>query len=322
MLADSLIVKGKVFVNLPFREYRKLKDAIIEFMKAEGYDFISPFSLFHEFLSLTFTLRFPNEVPISLRIKKFLNIIDHTKFREKVYFYYLLRVRNDVPFELTILLYPGKMKRKDGIILEITAKPTIYFKLTQLHTKTKLISEEDYSFIIFENKEFIKKIARSIGGYIVEEPKPLLEYVKSEVSEKLRKFEFDRLAKILEESKAKIETGKIKEGMDDLRGFIENFFFELVSRTGEKPKSRDQPEKNLEILEKVGYISGEIKGLIYSSLINGVYRKILSEKHHKRESSDLFTARLCVKIVENVVDILLELVYHYKIKIRNNEGVP
>ena len=215
---------------------------------------------------------------------------------------------------MRIHLYTEKYKNILGVMVEVTSLPAMYFQVTQgISPYFNTLKEEEYSAIIFENSELIESIAKSIHGIIIEHPKPLLEYFKTEVIKKLESLEFKKVAKMLEESKAKIETGKIKEGLDDLRGCIENFLYELIFKIGNKPKPLDKPEKNIELLEKSGYISGEAKGRIKSILYNGIYC-FLSDKYHKREETDLFMARLCIGIVENIFDYLLERCIRYNIK--------
>ena len=118
---------------------------------------------------------------------------------------------------------------------------------------------------------------------------------------------------MLEKSRSEIELGR--GGLDELRAAIENFLHELVKKQSENPYPLHMPEKNIEKLEAMGYLYGEIKGLIVAILYNQVYKK-LAEKVHKRQEVSLFEARLYLALVEEIIDYLFERVCRYKIKVR------
>lgn len=169
----------------------------------------------------------------------------------------------------------------------------------------------DYGLIKYENAEFIKELMTSIHAQQLSEPKLLSDYIKSEISEKLKAYKFVKAAECLDNGRKKLEIGE--DAYDDLIGVIEIFLFDLVSRFDEKPAGRDNPEKNISKLKTLGFLTDKTEGTIKSSLFNSVYSK-LKDIQHKKEHLDYFDAILYYGITESVIDYLLEKVVKYKIK--------
>ncbi len=315
MNLNQIIVRGKFIVPCKkensLEMINKVKDGIIAFLKGEGYEYSGPTMPFYNFLSIHFTLYKPGK----------LSLFDRLKSKEeqelKKYFNGLKTTRNDTPFRIIVNLYFGKYKEIEGIIVEVISQPALYFKITQgIFSLNYNLTETERSAIIFENTQFIKRISHAFHGYIIEEPKPLSILFKTKVIEKLQQFGYKKIRSLLEEAKRKMETGRRKEAIDDLRGVIENFLYQLVENVGITPKRRDQPEKNIELLWKEGYLTNELKGLFTSVLIRKVYGEI-SDKHHRREDADLFTLRIWYSLIESCIDSLLEVVHHFGIKFKS-----
>lgn len=314
MNLNQIIVKGKFIV--PYEKEKavdmlnKVKDAIMAFLKGEGYIYSGPTFPFYNFLSIHFTLYRPGKLSFFDRFKS----QEEQKLLE--YLNGLKTTRNEIPFKIIVNLYLGKYKEAEGVIVEVISQPALYFKITQkLLPLNYSLTETERSAIIFENTQFIKRISHAFHGYIIEEPKPLDVLFRSEVTEKLQQFGYRKISYLLEESYRKMETGQRKEAIDDLRGVIENFLYQLVKSVDITPKGRHQPEKNLELLYKQGYLDDQLKGLFGSTLVGKVY-KFLTDKHHKRENLDLLTLRTYYRIVESCIDSLLEIVHQFGIRKR------
>lgn len=317
MQAENFVFKGKFFVYS--KELNKIKDVLTDFLQTENYQQISPISFFYNFFSLTF-MRYTSQlsVPLNLRIKKYLGLISQNELAQELYFKSILRTRNDIPYEINVFTYLGKLRDTEGILIEVLSKPVVYYKITQLSLSPNSINKEEYSFISVENKTFIEKIAKALHGIIVDDPKPLNLYIETEIIEKLKSFDFGNVAEIMKKGKEKIELGN-SDGLDDLRGVIENFLSDLISKLGGKPYPLHECEKNIQQLKKLGYIDENIERLIQFVLHKGVYVFLSNVKTHPRKDVDLFTSRLCFDLTENVIDNLIERTVRFKTKV-SKEG--
>lgn len=312
MKAENFVFKGKFFINS--KELEKIKNALIDLLRGEGYMYVSPISFFHNFLSMTFCLKLPEiSTPISLRFKQLLGIKSKSETSTEVYFKQLAKTKDSVPSEIDISVYFGKINDTDGIIVEVVSKPVIWFKITQLLV-AKQISQEEYSFVSVENKQFIEKISRALNGYFIENPKPLDAYISSEILEKLISFGFPKISEMIRKGKEKIELGN-SSGLDELRGAIENFLYQFILKINEKPEPLDKPERNIQLIKNLRYIDDDIKRLIESILFKGVYSFLSNVVTHPRKEVDIFTSRLCFDITEDVFDYLIERIIKYKIRL-------
>jgi len=311
MLAENFVVKGMFFQPKPKDEDFKnsldrVKNMLIEYLQSKGYLYRGPISFSYKYLEISFSfITFPDEQKGFFKKR-----LDSSE----IYFKNLRETRNDVPWEVKIYLSPGKFKENEGVVIEATSKPAIFYKIVQMKQDIP-VDESDYSFIIYTNKEFLEGIAKSLGCFSVKDPKPLVEYIRTQVSEKLKTFGFDKVANLMEKGRKEIELGRTQYGLDDLRASIENFFFELVKKLEGKPHPLHQPENNIALLESMGYLDGKTKGLIITTQYKQIY-KILSEIIHKRESASLFDARLYFNLTEQIFDYLLEKIIRYKIKVK------
>ncbi len=311
MLAENFVVKGTFFQAKPEAEDFKssldrIKSMLIESLRSKGYKYFGPVSSLYKYLEMEFRRWIPSE-------KK--SFLKRRPDPSKTYFKALENTRNDSPWTIRVYLYYGKFKGSEGVFIEITSEPAIFYKITQLQPDIT-IREEEYSYIVYTNKEFVGGVAKSLACVSVKEPKTLVEYIKTEVSEKLKTFNFGRIADLMENGRKQIELGKTQYGLGDLRAATENFLFELINKLGEKPYPLDKPEKNIELLGSMGYLDEKPKGLITKTLYNGIY-KILSDKTtHRRESVNLFDARLYFNLTEQIFDYLLDKIMKYKIKVK------
>jgi len=311
MLAENFVVKGTFFqAKLKDEDIKisfdRLKNMLIENLRSKGYVYDGPISFMYNYLEMNFTLIIPDE-----KKSLFKKRLDSSV----IYFKNLKTTRNDVPWIVKIYLYYGKFRENEGIFIEITSEPAIFYKIVQIKSDIP-VDEKEYSFIVYTNKEFVEGIAKSLACVSVKDPKPLMEYIKTEVSEKLKSFNFDKIANLIENGRREIELGRTPYGLDDLRAAIENFLFEIIKRLEENPHPLDKPEKNIELLESIGYLDGKTKGLIIKMLYNGIYIILSDKTIHKREPVNLFDARLYFNLTEQTFDYLLEKILRYKIKVK------
>ena len=315
IIAENFVFKGKFFVAS--KDINKIKDILIDFLQSEGFKQVKPFSFFHNYFSLTFCLQdLKISIPLGLKIKRYFGMISEMELKTLIHFKSLSTKRDEIPYEVNISMYMGKYKDLDGIIIEITSKPVIYIKIATQLIPEKIINKEEYSFVNVENTEFIRYVAKALHGLIIEEPKPLKLYVTTEIINNLEYFGFANTAKMIRNGKEKIELGN-SDGLDDLRGAIEDFLYEIILKINETPYPLDQSEKNIQKLKNRGYINDDIKILIESILHKGIYRFLSNVRSHPRKEVDLFTSRLCFDATEDVINNLMERVIHYKLKTSN-----
>lgn len=318
MIADNLIIKGTYFVHLGKEKdsmglIRTLKSIFERNLHNKGYHHVGPSDWMYNSLEMIFDMVVPNKkIPL---LKKLFLTEDKVEWFK--YSSYLNSRRASIPWQIKIYLYPGNYREKEGVFIEITSLPSIYFKIEQLHFNSD-INKEDYSRIIYENKEFVEGIAKSSALRTIFSAKPLSEIMKTNVSQKLSYFGFKKISELLEKGRGNIEKGE--SGTNELIGVIENFLFELVEKQNKKPSGRDKPEKNIEELKKMGFLSEKMRDSIYKSLFNGIYSKLKDEDHKKEKIFDLFDMRLYFDLTESIIDYLLERVQRYKIKMEINKN--
>ncbi len=313
---ENLIVKGKYCIPGKFEHIKEIKNILTRYMSKKYYepeDFKDIFFI-DGFLTLNFRMFLgKQDIPLIYQIKKAFHLISDTEIQTQLYMNRLKNLRPEYPFEIRICLSSEKIGENQRIIINITSIPAIYYKIVQVN-KNLYVDNFDYTNIAYTNTEFIKEIMGAISATPLEEPKAMSQYVKSEVSKKLLTFKFNKVAKLLEDGKSNIEIGK--SGIGELLGVIENFLFELVSRISDKPAQLHQPERNIDKLKSLDYISEEIRGSLHSALFIGVYRK-LKDKDHKKIEMNYYDLKLYYNIVEDIIDFLINRVSKYKIKVKN-----
>jgi len=318
MEAENFVVKGKFIVIIPDNiEPRKLlsnlNDIIIENLLSKGYRYNGPISFMYNYFELEFWLNQTLEMPLRYKLLK---LFDENKYKTECYLKDLGRKREDIPWRIKIYLYQRKFKGKNGIILEIISEPVIFYQIVQLG-RSPNISRNKYSYIIYTNREFVEGIAKSIHAITIENPKPLSQYIKTNISTKLKEFGFLEESKLIEKGRRRIEIGDIENGLLDLRNAMERFFFNIVRKTGYEPAHKYKIKNNIEKLENLGYLSGEIKGFIIR-MTDCLYSILSEQPAHAREpvkkQYNLFDARLFFDMVENLFDYLIEKIIRYNIR--------
>jgi hypothetical protein len=313
MEANNYIIKGTFFrVGLQkqsvYNELIELQSIIKEYFIRKNYLDASPSRGREIFFEQNFLLSFRAD---KISKTKILLGQDAQTQSDKQHFKNLKKTRVDVPYNLKVHAYPGAHNGKEGFFIEIISKPVKYMNITQLNESPEM-SPQQYSFIVSENIECLNSFARANLCQTIKEPAPMNIFAKTEVSEKLKKLGFIKLGELLERAKEKLETGKDIEAIDDLNGIIENFFVELIKKLKETPFPLSNPEKNIQLLEKMGYLTPEMEGVIKGIFYQNVYR-ILKTPAHEREHKDLFDLRYFYEVIERGIDYLLERIYKYKI---------
>jgi hypothetical protein len=317
MIAENYVVKGSFFSYRQKDEelsvfFQKTKNKITDYFHYQAYVDSSPGSIFSSYAEMQFKILIENEIPQKGLLSKF------RKKEEEPYFKKLRITRRGTPWIVKLNFYPGKFLDADGLNIDIISEPAIFYQIDQLGWNIP-IDRKEYSFITYSNTQFIIGLANAMLWSTIKDPKPLQYYSKTELSQKMRKYNFEKIADLLEKGTTKIEIGNSDDGLMDLRSAIEIFLVDLIKRIGESPHPQDKVSANIEILEKLGYLDGKMKGLIIQTLYNGVWSKISDTAVHKREPFNLFDARLCFNVTEEIFDYFIEKVLRYNIKTSTTE---
>jgi len=321
MRAENYIFKGTFFRQRPQNqdEVSSLGDLqllIERYFTKKGYQDTSPSSFPTKYFEQEFLIM---NIPKISKFKKFFGQSERTQY-SKQHMADLRQTRQDYPGEIKVHVYPGKFDNLEGFFIDITSKCIKYLRIVQLND-TPEISEQQYSFIVTENIDFLTSFAKANLCKIIKTPTPMNILAKTEASEQLIKYKFNRLGKLLIEARGKLEIGKDKEALDDLIGLIENFFSELLEKLGEKPKPLHNLEANILLLGDKDYLPCNIAGIIKGIMLNNVYL-VLKKPAHERSHFDLFDLRYMFDITEKTLCYVLEKVWVYKIKPTNNSKNP
>jgi len=320
MIAENFVVKGSFFAFRQNEEdivehFKMIREKVDTYCFSQGYTNVTPEPFFGRYGEMRFDLAISPTKPNNGLLSKL------KRNREDPYFAKLRVTRKGTPWTVKIYFYPGTYQNINGFNIDIISEPAIFFQIDQLGFDTP-IDSKDYSFITYPNIQFVHGLAKAMLWSTITEPRPLQYYLNTELTLKLRKYNFEKPGDLLEKGSSKIEMGASEDGLTDLRSAIEIFLVELVNHLGQKPHPQDKVEANIEILEKMGYLDGKMKGLIVKTLVNGVWSKISDTATHKREPFNLFDARLCYNITEEIFDYFIEKIVRYNIKTSHYETKP
>lgn len=319
MRAENYIIKARFYRDLSKQnniseEFHQLNNLVIRYFREKGYNYMGPGipGLINYFESNFILASNPEKIS---QVKK---IFGHTEDIQKWKHYskQLKNTREDLAFEVKVFI---SIRKHDGVnrfVVDVTSKPCKYFKIVQLGDNPD-ITEQKYSFIVNENIEFLESFQRANLLSVINEPAPLNVFVKSEVSEKLKIQGFNEVAILIENSKEKMEVGKTVESIDDLIGVIEKFLYKINKDLGHEPKELHKPEKNIELLNSKGYLSNEMKGIIYGVLFNNVYLP-LKDHGHKREHFNAFDLKYLILLTEQSINYIIDKVWIMKLNKENN----
>ncbi len=169
---SNFIVEGKGFGQIEFKPevISRLNQRIDQLMFFKNFDPETIHSLFNQtFLSNSYFLRIPNDMPLMVKLKKDLGLMSKAEFSRKAHYQNLGRTRDDFPFKVTFTFNSSKIENNFGIIMTVRSEPTINFKIAQLGIKPE-ITDLEYKNIIDLNKDFIVEIITAIGFRIIEKP--------------------------------------------------------------------------------------------------------------------------------------------------------
>jgi len=305
---ENLIVEGKCFIpsSIDLKSIDGLKNLLTEFMSRAGYEPQDLTTIFFRdrFLTTSFYLISPfREIPLTLKIKKSLGLVSEEEINWRKYSNALTRTRDDVSFKVNFSIIPSKQKDREGFIIAIRSEPAILFKIRSLGKKPSL-DEFDYSNIIESNRHFIEEVMRGVGAIILEKPKAIAEYTRTPTLEKLEKFGFDKIAKLLGQGRIKIERGDTEDGLTDLREALKDFISESVRRRGGEPKN--SIPKDLDTLKELGYIDKCMYEVIRNFLYEWIYSYLSAKPVHRRERINVDDAKFLFSISEEIMSYLLE----------------
>jgi hypothetical protein len=313
LIAENIITKGEYVLFTDLDSLNNIKKFLNEYLVKKGYvpEDLNNIYYIDRFFSMNYILSMPStELSFWLKLKKTFKNITSDEIKNKQYFKNLANKRKEVPFIIKIILSLKHINKKRVIAIEITSTPVIYYQITQLKIN-KYLDSQDYSLIRYENREFIKEIMGAISANCVSEPNLLNDYIKSEVSKKLRLYKFNKIANLLDDGIQKLEMGE--NSTPNLIGVIENFLFELVSQLNITPEKLHNPEKNIFKLKKAGYLNDKLEATVKEVLFKGVYLK-LKDLDHKKEHIDNIDLNGYYGITESIINYLLDKILKYNIK--------
>lgn len=311
MIAENFVIKGSFFSTKMEddirQDFARIKDRAILYFSNRGYDNVSANPIFGNYAELHFEINIP---PLKIE-KGFLS--KFKKDEREPYFEKLKVTRKGTPWSVKLYFTPGKLQEIEGFYVDIISEPAIFYQIDQLGWNIPIDAKE-YSFIIYPNTQFVKGFANAMPWAVIKEPCALQQYSKTEISQKMRKYNFVKIADLLEKCELKIEMGNSEDGLTDLRSAIEIFFVDLIKQLGQTPQPQDKVKPNIEILEKMGYLDGKMKGFIIKTIVEGVWNKISDTSTHKREQFSLFDSRLFLSVTEDFFDYFIEKVIRYNSK--------
>ena len=300
--ADQLSIYGEFFRDLPKNsdikeEIKRLKDQIYIFLKGEDFEYVDEFKeRFYNFLSMEFFYDIR-------RIK--ISLMEELKAKlsgENKYFVKLRKMRDGAPYHIIINFKIEYKKSPKRIILQITIRPTLYYKVISLNKKVLIDTEEELSFLIDESSTLMDRLASALALETLKKPRPKYDYPTTLILiDTLKTLKLNNINKILGSYLARI-TRNDEAAAVELRKLIEHFFYDLLNLKRRKTKELHRVESNMSKVFEIYDFPQYLKNLT-QSITNHIY-KGLSEITHKAGS---------LKSKETHYDILKKCNLYYKI---------
>ncbi|MDD3160185.1 MAG: hypothetical protein PHQ98_04410 [Candidatus ainarchaeum sp.] len=313
MRAENFIFNAHFFVYSP--DIDLIRNSLQEYLQING--FIKTNSSFNfNFLCLEFSISdlYLTQFSKSGSILAKFGLVKESEIQQKNYFKLLKYKRIEAPINLKLIIHGGKYNEKSGLIVEVISECAAYYQISQLNLFQN-ISEDQYSFIVVENKKFIHGICGAVGGKFILMPQPMELILQTNFIQELKKFGFLKVADLLIEGKIKIEKGN-SDGLDDLRGAIDNFLFEIVTYLKDAPDQLNKASSNLKKICAAGYFDENQKILIEKALISSAHTFLSNTTIHSRNDVDLITSRFLFDEVEKCFELILNKVVKYKMKVK------
>lgn len=313
MLAENIVVKGEFFQTVrekdSVEQFKSIKRRLIDYFSSKGYMHYSPdsYSFLYHYAELEFWISIPHK-------QKKQSWFPSKKSQIPSYSDILKKTRNSVPWCVKVYIFPEKRKDYNILKVEIITEPAFFYKVDQNIIENCPLNQDDYSFIIYKNKEFIEGVSKANLLSTINPPKVLNEYIQTEVSRKIRNYGFTRVSEILEKGRNEVEFGKSENGLLDLRSALEIFLFKLIEELGEIPHSQDKVKANIDKLSSLGYFDNGAQSLLTKIMYSGIYNFLSDGPNHKRKTMNLFDSRLCFNITEQFFDYCLDKIIIYKSK--------
>jgi len=317
MSLKNLIIKGKFFqlsnegatIDSQVEHFKRMKKIVYQYLYDSGYDQISPQPTTYNYAIMEFYQAIVKSPESKGKFSS--RLFGNKQETRNNYLKQLENIKDSSAWHVTICCYPNVIDGKKTIIVEITSEPAIIHKYQQLKYQPSL-TQDDIDLIIYENQEFISRLATAVFLNPLTEPTPLGTFVKTNISTKLRAFGFEKTANLYDKGRDEIEHGKTENGLVDLRSTLEQFLVEIIQHRNGTPANPDKIKININEIKDLGIIDDEMAKLLVEVLVHGVYSN-LSNTTHSRESVDLFDARLYFDLVEKIFDFLLEKGVKYRI---------
>lgn len=306
--AENLVLEAKYFVsgNMTIEYANQIKKLITQIMVERAYSPKSELNPFNQskYLSITFNRELPQiSSHYKDRFQKEIGLLNEDAFYWKKYQKSLNSTRDDVPLFVTFNLLFQQHNGQNGIVIAVRSEPTILTKMRSLGLRPK-IDDFDYSTIIDTGSQFIKEVMACFGALEIEEPRTLSRVVFTPTLEKLDKYGFVAVTRLMREGQVKIQKGNTEDGLTDLREAISVFVAELVKRADKKPVGG--VSKNLDLLKELGYIDHWSHDLIDKNLNDWIYRYLSAKPVHGRERLSSIDAEFVYRITEDILSHLSE----------------
>jgi hypothetical protein len=176
MLAQNFVIRASYsFPKLKDQNENQhltfVKNMFRDYLEAIGYfEINAPYT--RNYLNMEFWIYFSNQGEKTIIPWK-------KKTGQEIYFEKLKNTKEGTPWHITINFAPNVAPKipdlKYCLDIEIIIEPAIFHKISQTGYN-KLIGESEYSFIVYENVQFIDKMAKAMCLFVNESPKPVFEY--------------------------------------------------------------------------------------------------------------------------------------------------
>jgi hypothetical protein len=326
MSLKNLIVKGKFYqysiekldIEGQKKLYNDIKTRIRHYFLTD-YNETSPIPIHYDFANMEFIRKVPRPQEPDEKKSLFPLFPTGKTKKENPYFKHLGETTDSAIWRLNICCYPLTIREKDAIVIDVTSEPAIIHKYQQLGQR-RLLNQDDIDLIVYENVEFVLRFANANLFNVLEIPKPIGSTFNTDVTIKLRAFNFNKIADLLEKGRQEVENGQSENGLVTLRSAIEFFFVEVLTRKGITPAPQKDVNKNIDKLHSLGFIDSTTHRNLLKLSYNGLYTN-LSEVTHDRISRDYFDSRFYFDITEEIFNYVLERVIKFNLRFEPNNKV-
>ena len=306
---SSLVLKANMDLTISNKEesYHQLWRLIDTFMIDNGYERLGYLPEYN-IPSREYILH-QNRIkglPISLKIKKAVGLLD--KEEENLYYYRreVLSKRDEFPFDVRIMVNLREINPEvTKVKITVVVKPALYFKITQFGYK-RIISPELRNMVVQECHEFLLSFAHAINAEIRE--LSTLSVVKDETLRLLEDVGLKEIRDLLEESRKNINSGKHDDAVLKLRQSLERCLTRLLEMKGESTSSHFSQN-----LKRVCALLGFNKKCICQEILQNIYNTLSQQIHGRTNQFTKFEYMLMWDVSCSTMKYLTEKLLVYNI---------